>query len=226
MTKFIKLSSQSDLEKEIGRITENLKLGQKHRKDLEIHLNFIKNELPSMYYAHSMRVGIRAYKLAEVNDEPLKNAVLLFEGGLLHDIGKASIQNSILCKCPAEFKEEDREKIEYHTNTGWLLLGGDFPEAAEIALKHHYYQPENYPELKNHCSPKTQFNGKLEEYAKTISILDCYDAMLNRTSINHCMHRPRPLEKKEARKEIIRLYKEDSDILEIISTLYKKGILE
>jgi HD-GYP domain-containing protein (c-di-GMP phosphodiesterase class II) len=72
----------------------------------------------------------------------------LYVCGLLHDIGKISIPDSILCK-PGKLTKEEWQLIQTHTSRGYEILKDcSLPwPAADVAL-HHHEQPDGngYPD--------------------------------------------------------------------------------
>lgn len=91
--------------------------------------------------------------------------------GLLHDIGKIAIDETILNK-KERLTSEEWEAIKRHPETGWRILSsaGEFGELATYVLTHHErIDGEGYPlGLKGDSIPLQ---------ARMIAIADAYDAM-------------------------------------------------
>ncbi len=91
--------------------------------------------------------------------------------GLLHDIGKISIDNEILNK-PGKLSPSEFEEIKQHPLKGFELIKDlDFPYEVKMAVLHHHekFDGTGYPfGLKNHHTCK---------YGKIVAIADIYDAM-------------------------------------------------
>jgi len=91
--------------------------------------------------------------------------------GLLHDIGKIAIDDSILNK-PGKLTEQEWEEIKRHPDIGYRILSTsyDFLELADCILAHHEkWAGTGYPKgLKGEDIPRI---------ARIIAIADSYDAM-------------------------------------------------
>ncbi len=141
------------------------------RKEL---INGILNTLHEKHpreEAHSRRVSelavslARAMKMDEYEVNTIKTA------GLLHDIGKISVDSSILDK-PGKLTEEEFDSVKKHSEVGYRLLKEtlEFKDIADIVLSHHE-RPDGrgYP-LGVSCK-------KILIESKIIAICDAYDAM-------------------------------------------------
>ncbi len=120
---------------------------------------------------HSTRVAEYAVLLAKElgwNEEKLEN---LRYQGLLHDIGKIGVPDSILNK-PSRLSEREYEIIKQHTILGARVLSDttSIPGAWKVAEYHHErYDGKGYPEgLKGEDIPLS---------ARIVGIADAYDAM-------------------------------------------------
>lgn len=120
---------------------------------------------------HSVRVSTlcenmgKALKLSETEIQELKTA------GLLHDIGKIAINESILNKA-GKLNEKEREEINNHPEIGYRILCSvnDMSDIAEYVLSHHErWDGSGYPRgLKGEEIPIQ---------ARILAIADAYDAM-------------------------------------------------
>ncbi|EHQ87957.1 GGDEF/HDGYP domain-containing response regulator [Desulfosporosinus youngiae] len=94
-------------------------------------------------------------------------------GGLLHDIGKIAIEESILNKIE-KLTEQEWLEIKRHPEIGYRILSSSHEtlELAEYILSHHErWNGTGYPKgLKGEAIPKI---------ARIIAIADSYDAMTN-----------------------------------------------
>lgn len=100
----------------------------------------------------------------------------LYFAGALHDIGKILLPNKVLNANP--FKEEDMLEMEKHPEFSYRILMELHPFSAEVALRHHRYQPRPYPSKLPpplDCFSERSLK-KIEDYSKIISVLDCYEA--------------------------------------------------
>lgn len=120
---------------------------------------------------HSIRVASYAAMIARElgwSKDEIRNIHYL---GLLHDIGKISVPDTIIRK-PAGLDEQERKVMQGHTTTGSEILKDIHmvKQAAEVALSHHErYDGAGYPGgVKGEHIPME---------ARIIGIADAYDAM-------------------------------------------------
>lgn len=120
---------------------------------------------------HSRRVSELASRLGAHYGLSQKEVGELKTVGLLHDIGKIAIDETILNKTD-ELTSEEWEAIKRHPETGWRILSsvGEFGELATYVLTHHErIDGGGYPlGLKGEAIPLQ---------ARMIAIADAYDAM-------------------------------------------------
>ncbi len=126
---------------------------------------------------HSTRVAEYAREIAKrtgyYSQAELKNIYMM---GLLHDVGKIGIPDSIINK-PARLSSDEFEQIMNHPVLGARILQNirEFPELKTGARWHHErYDGNGYPDgLKGEEIP---------EKARIIAVADAYDAMTSRRS--------------------------------------------
>ena len=94
-----------DLEEQLESAYNELGIEPQNRERINVFLSLIKQRDPETY-AHSIRVGLRARKIAQYMHIDEK---ALFYTGTLHDVGKSLIGSEILRKTEG-FNEKDREK--------------------------------------------------------------------------------------------------------------------
>ncbi len=122
---------------------------------------------------HSYRVMQLANKLSDILNLARYEKQTLREGAYLHDYGKFSIDRDILYK-PSRLTEGEFEKIKKHPIIGYERLK-DFVSNQNvlcIILQHH-------ERIDGMGYPYGVFGDRINKYAKIISILDSFDAMLN-----------------------------------------------
>jgi len=88
---------------------------------------------------HELKVGRLAMEVGERMDLTEEKRLGLYLGGVLHDIGKIAIPETILTK-PGELKDVEWEMIKSHPEVGYnqILSDTDFPwPVAEMTLHHH-----------------------------------------------------------------------------------------
>ncbi len=129
-------------------------------------------------YLHSLRVGLRHAKAAQHLRVPAKPALY---SGLLHDVGKLLISPAVLKKHTG-FTEDDREAMKPHPVYSYYMTRGIHPFSGAIVLRHHRFQPNPYPEpMPQETETWTpQEQQLIEDYARTLSLVDSYDAITTR----------------------------------------------
>jgi HD-GYP domain-containing protein (c-di-GMP phosphodiesterase class II) len=120
---------------------------------------------------HSERVALYAKRLAQeiglADDECEK----IYLTGLLHDLGKIGISDSVLKKCGPLTNEEFAE-IQKHPDLGWAILQEleQFAYVLPGVLHHHErYDGKGYPD--NLQGEETPLEGRL------LAVVDSFDAM-------------------------------------------------
>lgn len=157
--------------------------------DLVLQTLYEKNHREML---HSKRVSTlseslaKALQLTDVEIEEIKLA------GLMHDIGKIGIDETILNK-PNKLDADEWERMKQHSEIGYRILSsvGDFSKISQIVLHHHEnYNGTGYP------------SGLLGEGillgARIIRIADSYDAMTGERTYNTA------LTKEQATSELIK----------------------
>ena len=122
-------------------------------------------------YAHSVNVALIARMLGEWLHLPEEELDVLTVAGLLHDIGKCTINQKILSK-PGALTPTEFSQVEQHPKNGANILASQKLDKRIIdaALMHHERcDGSGYPsKLKS---------NEISDFAKIIAIADVYDAM-------------------------------------------------
>jgi len=125
---------------------------------------------------HSLRVAEYAREIARRAGKSEQEQEDIYYVGLLHDIGKIGISNSIINKTSG-LTDEEYEIIKGHTVIGAEILDNmtEIPGLAVGAHWHHeQFDGGGYPEgLKGDAIPET---------ARIIGVADAYDAMASKRS--------------------------------------------
>lgn len=165
---------------------------------------------------HSSRVAEYSVLLARKfghDDKYLEN---LRYFGLLHDIGKISVPDSVLNK-PSKLTDAEFAVIKSHTTVGaGILKQIESMPGIDIAAGYHHerYDGRGYPE---------GLSGEnIPEIARIISIADSYDAMNSRRVYRNS------LPKEKIREELVRGRgtQFDPDMLDAFLVLFDGGELE
>lgn len=122
-------------------------------------------------YVHCMNVALICNVFARwlhLSEEEIRTATI---SGLLHDIGKTQIPDSIIKK-PGKLTEEEYSIVKTHPQVGHQMLASSaLPKSIlnAVLLHHEKCDGSGYP---------FGFNGdQIDPYAKIVSIADVYDAM-------------------------------------------------
>ncbi len=137
---------------------------------------------------HSERVALLAGALSRAHGAGEEEAERIRIGGLVHDIGKIGVSESVLCKSGRLTKEE-YEEIKLHPRIGYEILK-DIPSLEDVlpgVLWHHErWDGRGYPDQKH---------GKdLPLIARVIGLVDAFDAMSSNRTYRDAMGREKVLE--------------------------------
>lgn len=139
---------------------------------------------------HSQRVSSLCQSMGEVLELSEEEAAQLEKAALLHDIGKAFIDDRIINK-PDRLNEEEWVEIKGHPGKGFDILCAfeNMEMTARLILAHHErWDGKGYPRgLKGEEIPLL---------TRIISIADTYDAMTSSRSYR------KPLSKRKAIEEL------------------------
>jgi putative nucleotidyltransferase with HDIG domain len=123
---------------------------------------------------HTRRVAALSLELGEELGVPPARLRMLAIGGLLHDVGKLSIPESILQK-PGPLDDGEYAIIKQHPERGKELLGelGGFePGVERLVLDHH-------ERLDGTGYPRGLHAGDLDLETRILSVVDVYDALVS-----------------------------------------------
>ncbi len=120
---------------------------------------------------HSQRVAMISRRLAEMCDLEPETVETIYLSGLLHDIGKIGIPESVLCK-PGRLSDEEFETMKRHSAIGANILSNIRQMQAVIpGVLHHHERPDGrgYPD--GLAGEDVPFQGLI------VGLADCFDAM-------------------------------------------------
>ena len=127
-------------------------------------------------HGHSMRVTLYSIILAKELNAPNNQLESIETAGLLHDIGKIAIPESILCK-PGKLTDDEFSVMKTHPiNSERLIASIERLHAVSPGVKHHHerWDGKGYPD---------HLAGEDIPYsARIIAIADTYDAMTSTRS--------------------------------------------
>lgn len=121
---------------------------------------------------HSVNVCLLAIALGQQCDLAPYELENLGICGLMHDIGKMKVPDSILNK-PGRLTAEEFEEMARHTSYARSLLMGRsdiYPGAVDVAWSHH-------ERLDGKGYPRGVDGSKLSLFTRIVTVVDAYDAM-------------------------------------------------
>lgn len=141
---------------------------------------------------HSDRVALYSREIARrfgYNDKQIRDIYMM---GLLHDVGKIGVPNSIINK-PGKLTDEEFSIIKAHPENGYKILNNikEMPKLASGARWHHErYDGRGYPDgLKG---------DEIPQEVRIIAVADAYDAMTSNRSYRE------PMSQEAVRNEILK----------------------
>ena len=122
-------------------------------------------------YIHCMNVALICNVFARwlrLSEEEIQNATI---SGLLHDIGKTQIPDSIIKK-PGKLTDDEYNTIKRHPQEGYIMLkSSSLPDGIRNAVLMHHERCDGTG------YPLGLTGDKIGDYANIVSIADVYDAM-------------------------------------------------
>ena len=171
---------QNDLEGQVREKTAEVVAQQEKLKRLNVQIVMTlagavdaKDEYTN---GHAMRVARYSKEIAlryGYDEESAQNIYLI---GLLHDIGKIGIPDSIINK-PTRLSDEEYEITKRHPEMGWHILQ-NIPEFPELAIGAHWH----HERFDGKGYPDGISGTDIPEEARIIAVADTYDAMTSRRS--------------------------------------------
>jgi putative nucleotidyltransferase with HDIG domain len=130
---------------------------------------------------HTRRVALRAVQVGETLGFPPTRLRELAIGGLLHDIGKLSVPDTILRK-PGSLDETELAVIRKHPTSGVRLLAelGGFSESVRRLVRDHHER------LDGSGYPAGLQGTEVELDARILAVCDVYDALISPRVYRDC----------------------------------------
>lgn len=159
-------------------ILQDIRTERKYKKQFsksyeETIYSFIAiNEQKDGYTAgHSQRVAFYASKIAQNLGMDEETINIVYKSGMLHDIGKIIVPESILLK-PGNFNEIELQLMREHPQSGYDILHpiSMYKEISDIIVHHHeHYDGSGYPFGKK--------GNEIPLISQVLAIADTFDAM-------------------------------------------------
>jgi HD-GYP domain-containing protein (c-di-GMP phosphodiesterase class II) len=123
---------------------------------------------------HTRRVALRAVQVGEQLGLSPGRLRTLAGGGLLHDIGKLSVPDTILKK-PGPLTEEEYEVVRQHAERGYALLGelGGFDAGVRRLVRDHHER------LDGSGYPRALEGNEIDLETRILGVCDVYDALVS-----------------------------------------------
>jgi HD-GYP domain-containing protein (c-di-GMP phosphodiesterase class II) len=123
---------------------------------------------------HTRRVALRAAQVGEVLGLSSGRLRSLAIGGLIHDIGKLSVPDSILMK-PGPLDDDEYEVIKRHPDQGVKLLDdlGSFPASVRRLVQNHHER------LDGKGYPRGLRADEIDLDTRILTVCDVYDALIS-----------------------------------------------
>lgn len=138
---------------------------------------------------HSERVAGMARELAEWLGMSRKEVEEVYLSGLLHDVGKIGIPDSVLSK-PGRLDDDEMEIMRRHPSLGAELMRRiKLPDAVLAGILEHHERPDGngYP---NHV-----YGKRLNRVGAILKVADVFDALLSKRQYKDAMPMEKVLEK-------------------------------
>jgi putative two-component system response regulator len=123
--------------------------------------------------AHTLRVAETARRIGARMGLSTEEQDALYRGGIIHDIGKIGVPDSILLK-PGQLDYEERVKMNLHPVIGENIVA-PLQSSAELRpmIRHHHerYDGTGYPDR--------LASDEIPLLARIMSVCDAYDALIN-----------------------------------------------
>lgn len=123
-------------------------------------------------FTHSVHVGVLTASLAQALGYKGERLLQAAVGGVLHDIGKMKIPDSILNK-PGKYFDWEFNVMKKHPEHGFEIVKDkhDIPELAKTAIMQHHER------FSGNGYPKGLSGDQIEEIGLICAVADVYDAM-------------------------------------------------
>ena len=163
-----------ETQKKINHVTDVILNNVIKNKDALINISNLRSS-NNYTYNHSINVAIISTLIATELKFPLSEIKNVGMAGLLHDIGKNKIPNTILDK-PGALTDEEWKEMKKHSEYGYEMIEDNttIPMSVKLGILQHH-------EKKDGTGYPNGITGKdIHPYAKIIAVADIYDALISK----------------------------------------------
>lgn len=128
--------------------------------------------------SHVKRISEYTYLLSKLTGMFEEEAKMVGRMAILHDIGKISIDDNVLCK-PGKLSQDEFEYMKEHTTKGKELLEHAFhsdPKIGQVAIDIAHYHHERWD---GSGYPMQLAGEDIPIYARIVGLVDVFDALMN-----------------------------------------------
>ncbi len=182
-------------------ITDELMRAINDNNAIAVDINVLKTS-DEYTFKHSVDVATLAMIVAKKQGMGREDIYNIGIAGLLHDMGKSKIPNEILNK-PAKLDDAEFAIMKQHPLLGYAILKDkkEFPTTVPLAVLQHHEK------MNGRGYPLGVTAEKITPYAKILSVVDVYDALVTE----------RPYKKALSQRTAVEMIMSMTDDLDIVS---------
>ena len=171
-----------------SKVDEKTKIIMEHQQETEAILTGTVEALTNAVDAkdkytagHSRRVALYSREIARRMGKSEEEQELIYRAGLLHDVGKIRVPESVITK-PGRLSDEEYALMKLHPVSGFRIISNiHWNRNITVGAKFHHerYDGKGYPDGRT--------GENIPEIARIIGVADAYDAMTSNRSYRDAM---------------------------------------
>ena len=171
-----------------SKVDEQTKIIRDHQQETEAILTGTVEALTNAVDAkdkytagHSRRVALYSREIARRMGKSEEEQELIYRAGLLHDVGKIRVPESVITK-PGRLSDEEYGLMKLHPVSGFRIISNiHWNRNITVGAKFHHerYDGKGYPDGRT--------GENIPEIARIIGVADAYDAMTSNRSYRDAM---------------------------------------
>ena len=175
-----------------SKVDEKTKIIMEHQQETEAILTGTVEALTNAVDAkdkytagHSRRVALYSREIARRMGKSEEEQELIYRAGLLHDVGKIRVPESVITK-PGRLSDEEYALMKLHPVSGFRIISNiHWDRNITVGAKFHHerYDGKGYPDGRT--------GENIPEIARIIGVADAYDAMTSNRSYRDAMPQDR-----------------------------------